>query len=106
MKDEQQHQITTTSTTTSTTTPPPPSTISTKKPISDDIEITSFCNDPGKPAKSQISPVQLTYTDGDRVVYTCDNFISLKQYKKCIDGKWHGDTPICGKLTCANFTAR
>ncbi|KAH9407645.1 hypothetical protein TYRP_012467, partial [Tyrophagus putrescentiae] len=64
--------------------------------FADGIEIISFCNDPGKAYKSQISPVQLMYTDGESVVYTCDEFISLKQRRKCVHGKWEGETPVCG----------
>ena len=60
-------------------------------------EIISYCNDPGRPTKSQISPVQVTYTEGETVVYSCDNFVSLKQYRKCVNGRWQGEIPICGK---------
>lgn len=66
--------------------------------FADGIEIVSFCNDPGKAFKSQISPVQLMYTDGESVVYTCDEFISLKQRRKCVHGKWQGETPVCGEF--------
>ena len=62
------------------------------------IEAISFCNDPGRPFRSQISPIQRTYTEGETVQYTCDEFISLKQFRKCVRGKWEGDVPICGKL--------
>lgn len=61
------------------------------------IEIISYCNDPGRPTKSQISPVQLTYVEDEQVQYTCDEFISLKQYRKCSKGKWLNEMPLCGK---------
>lgn len=72
--------------------------------FADGIEIVSFCNDPGKAFKSQISPVQLMYTDGESVVYTCDEFISLKQRRKCVHGKWQGETPVCGEFVLILLT--
>ncbi|OTF72643.1 hypothetical protein BLA29_002684, partial [Euroglyphus maynei] len=60
------------------------------------IDVIAYCNDPGRPPKSQISPVQLTYVENEQVQYTCDEFISLKQYRKCLKGKWHGEMPLCG----------
>lgn len=79
-----------TSTTTTTSTTPPTASHS-------PIEVLSFCNSPGRAPRSQLSPVQLTYLENDQVQYTCDEYISLKQYRKCVRGQWEGDTPICGK---------
>lgn len=78
---------------TSATTGPISSTSESKK---SQFEVLSFCNDPGRPYHSSISPVQLTYSENEQVMYTCDDFISLKQYKKCVKGQWQGDMPICG----------
>lgn len=60
------------------------------------IQVVSFCNGPGRPPKSQLTPNQLIYLGNEQVSYSCDNFISLKQYRKCIKGKWTGDFPLCG----------
>lgn len=43
-----------------------------------------------------MSPVQPIYRDGDQVEYACNNFISLKQHRKCWHGKWTGGMPVCG----------
>lgn len=64
------------------------------------IEVASFCQDPGLPFKSRLSPIQSYYVDGERVTYTCENFISLKQYRTCKKGEWVGEVPICGKCFC------
>ncbi|KAJ6220775.1 hypothetical protein RDWZM_006587 [Blomia tropicalis] len=66
------------------------------KPFLELVEVSSYCNDPGQPFKSKYTPVQKIYTDGETVEYTCDEYISLKQYRKCVHGHWEGDTPICG----------
>ncbi|XP_075680649.1 uncharacterized protein LOC113797336 isoform X2 [Dermatophagoides pteronyssinus] len=90
------HEILTTTTTTTIPTINETSTPLLSSLISKKIEVIAYCKDPGRPPKSQISPVQLTYVEDEQVQYTCDEFISLKQYRKCLKGKWYGEMPLCG----------
>ncbi|XP_054165096.1 uncharacterized protein LOC128962718 [Oppia nitens] len=58
---------------------------------------TGYCGDPGKPSKSELTPTQTIYSEGETVVYKCLDYISLKQYRKCVKGKWMGKHAVCGK---------
>ncbi|KPM03130.1 hypothetical protein QR98_0015600 [Sarcoptes scabiei] len=62
------------------------------------IEVNAACKDPGRPPQSVLSPLQSDYSENEQVVYTCNQFISLRQFRKCSKGKWEGDVPICGNL--------
>jgi len=62
-----------------------------------DTLVKGFCGHPGIPFRSQFSPIQNSYNEGETVLYTCDDYISLKQYRKCLNGKWTGLNAICGK---------
>jgi hypothetical protein len=61
------------------------------------ILVTGFCSDPGRPLRSQLSPHQITYSEEETIVYKCDDYISLKQFRKCVKGKWTGLNAVCGK---------
>lgn len=60
-------------------------------------EVLSFCGDPGRPPRSQVSPIKSTYTEGESVTYTCNEFFFLEQNRKCVKGRWVGPPPVCGK---------
>jgi hypothetical protein len=63
------------------------------------ISVTGFCGDPGRPLRSQLSPDQITYSEEEPIVYKCDDYISLKQFRKCVKGKWTARNAVCGKYT-------
>jgi hypothetical protein len=60
------------------------------------ILVSGFCSDPGRPFRSQLSPDQITYSEEETIVYKCDDYISLKQFRKCVKGKWTTPNAVCG----------
>jgi hypothetical protein len=60
--------------------------------------IESLCGYPGKPYKSTISYDKAIYNENDEVFYNCENtLIDMVQKKKCFNGTWIGNKPLCGK---------
>ena len=60
------------------------------------LSVTGYCGDPGLPERSKRIPDQNLYNEDEKITYSCEDHISLKQFKQCLKGKWRGEHPICG----------
>lgn len=61
-----------------------------------ELHVKGLCGDPGKPERSLLSSHQNVYNEDESVDYRCDDFISIVQSRKCVKGKWRGESAVCG----------
>lgn len=68
---------------------------------SSSIRVTSLCGHPGLPPGAslyQVSSGRIRFHDGEEVRYLCNtNFQTYPQKRKCVSGRWVGESARCGK---------